>query len=170
MYKKRINIISNFPLFEQKVFITGDGKVEIEKKCKLGFKLGGGNYKGAIEIQSRYKNSLIKIGDNVYTNNNIIFCAANYIEIGDHTLIGNNVSILDHEAHGIHPDKRNQMGEIGEVIIGKNVWIGNNVIILKNSYIGENTIVAAGAVVSGNFTKNVIIGGVPAKIIRKIDV
>ena len=97
-----------------------------------------------------------------------MLCSANYIIIGDNTLIGQSVTILDHEAHGVAPDKRRQLGEIGKVIIGKNVWLGNNVIILKNSEIGDNTIVAAGAVVLGKFHANVIIGGVPAKIIKNL--
>ena len=97
-----------------------------------------------------------------------MICAVNYIEIGDNTLIGQNVVIMDFEAHGIAANERKEMGEIGEIIIKKNVWIGNNVTILKNSMIGENTIVAAGAVVSGNFPDNVIIGGIPAKIIKEI--
>ena len=75
---------------------------------------------------------------------------------------------MDFEAHGIKASERRELGEIGKVSIGKNVWIGNNVTILKNTEIGENTIVAAGAVVSGTFPSNVIIGGVPAKIIRKL--
>jgi acetyltransferase-like isoleucine patch superfamily enzyme len=119
-------------------------------------------------LQARYENSKIKIGNNIATNNNIMLCAANYIEIGDNTLIGQYVTIIDHEAHGIDPDKRRQLGDVGRVIIGKNVWLGNNVTILKNSDIGDNTIVATGAVVSGKFPANVIIGGVPAKIIKTI--
>ena len=155
---------------QQKTFITGEGKVKIGKNCLFGYKLGGGNYKGSIEIQPRYKDSRIIIGNKVSINNNLTICAANKIIINDNTLIGNNVTILDHEAHGIHPNDRNKIGEIGEVVIGKNVWLGNNVTILKNTIIGDNTIVAVGAVVSGVFPSNVIIGGIPAKIIRKIDV
>jgi acetyltransferase-like isoleucine patch superfamily enzyme len=75
---------------------------------------------------------------------------------------------MDHEAHGIHPNDRNKIGEIGTIIIGENCWIGNNTIILKNSKIGDNSIVAAGALVSGIFPKNVVIGGVPAKIIKNL--
>jgi len=131
--------------------------------------LGGFNYYGCIEIQPRYKDALIEIGDKINTNNNIFICAANHIKIGNNTLIGQNVVIMDFEAHGINPEKRNEVGQIGEVIIDENVWIGNNVTILKNSHIGKNTIVAAGAIVSGNFPENVIIGGIPAKIIKQID-
>lgn len=97
-----------------------------------------------------------------------MLCSANYIEIGDDTLIGQYIMIMDHEAHGIDPNKRRELGEIGKVIIGKNTWLGNNVVILKNTEIGDNTIVATGAVVSGKFPANVIIGGVSAKIIKSI--
>jgi acetyltransferase-like isoleucine patch superfamily enzyme len=162
-------IYTTTPSCQQKTIITGKGIVDIGENCEFGFKKGGFYRNGCIEIQPRYKNALIKIGNRVITNNNIFICAAKYIEIGDNTLIGQNVTLMDFEAHGIHPDKRYQVGEIGKIIIGKNVWIGNNVTILKNSEIGENTIIATGAVVSGKFSSDVIIGGVPAKIIKDID-
>ena len=119
-------------------------------------------------MQARYSNAHLKIGNNVATNNNLFCSAANRIEVGDDTLIGQYVTVMDYEAHGTSPEKRRQMGEIGKVIIGRNVWIGNNVVILKNTGIGDNTIIAAGAVVSGEFPANVIVGGVPAKIIKSL--
>jgi acetyltransferase-like isoleucine patch superfamily enzyme len=164
---KKISIVDK-PAFIQKTIFRGLGFAVIGKNCKFGYKLGGFHSVGVIEIQPRYANSKIIFGDRITVNNNFFACSANYIKIGDDTLIGHFVSIRDHDAHGIDPEKRGQVGEIGEVIIGKNVWIGNNVIILKNTRIGDNTIVAAGAVVAGEFPANVIIGGVPAKIIRAI--
>jgi len=164
----RIKFLHNISSFNQTTLFNGQGIVEIGENCSFGFKLGGFHRGGSIELQARYKNSKIKLGNGIATNNNIFMCAANYIEIGDSVLIGQGVSIMDLEAHGIMPDKRREVGEIGQVIIGKNVWIGNNVTILKNSEIGENSIVAAHAVVSGKFPNDVIIGGVPAKIIKKL--
>jgi acetyltransferase-like isoleucine patch superfamily enzyme len=157
-----------YPSCQQRMYLRGQGTVTIGGGCSFGFNLGGFNRFGSIEIQPRYKNSKIKMGSNISTNNNLFFCAANYIEIGDDTLIGQNVTIMDHEAHGIDPLHRHELGEIGEVILGKNVWIGNNVTILKNSTVGENSIIATGAVVCGNFPANVIIGGIPAKVIKEI--
>ena len=154
--------------FNQKTLITGCGRVEIGIGCMLGFKLGGYFYKGVIELQPRYKDSVIKIGNHVSSNNNLFICSANYIEIDDNTFIGQGVCIMDHEAHGVAIDKRREVGEIGTVKIGKNVWISNNVLILKNSEIGNDSIIAAGAVVCGKFPSGVIIGGVPAKIIKTI--
>jgi acetyltransferase-like isoleucine patch superfamily enzyme len=63
---------------------------------------------------------------------------------------------------------KEEIGRIGQVIIGKNVWIGNKVTILKNSEIGDNTIVATGAVDVGKFPNNIIIRSVPAKKIRNL--
>lgn len=161
-------VFSNFPVFNQITLCEGEGIVKIGNGCAFGYKLGGFHRNGSIELQARYEEARIKIGDNISTNNNIMICAANYIEIGNDTLIGQNVTIMDHEAHGISPLKRRELGEIGKVIIGTNVWIGSNVTILKNTKIGYNTIIATGAVVSGEFPENVIIGGVPAKIIRSL--
>lgn len=169
IYKNRVTYI-NLPYCQQKTFTSGKGIVNIGENCKFGYKMGGFNKNGYIELQARYKNSFIKIGNNVATNNNLFICAANRIEIDENTRIGQNVSIMDFEAHGIKPDERNKLGVVGNVMIRKNVWIGNNVTILKNSDIGENSIVAAGAVVSGVFPENVIIGGVPAKVIKAIEV
>lgn len=158
----------SIPFCYQFTKISGSGKVEIGKGCVFGYKLGGFYRGGSIEIQPRYKNAKILIGNNVATNNNIFICAANLIEIGDHSLIGQNVTIMDFEAHGLAPDKRREVGKIGYVKLSSNIWIGNNVIILKNTEIGENTVIAAGAVVSGKFPANVIIGGVPAKVIKAL--
>ncbi|HUZ60245.1 MAG TPA: acyltransferase [Hanamia sp.] len=166
--KKRIVLKGQIPTCNQYTICRGQGKLIIGKQCEFGFKMGGRHRNGSVEIQPRYENSKIVISDKVSTNNNVFICAANYIEIGKDTLIGEGVTIMDHEAHGMDPKFRRDLGEIGEVKIGNNVWIGNNVIILKNTIIGDNTIVAAGAVVTGEFPSNVILGGVPAKVIKDL--
>lgn len=165
---KRIILKGSAPSCIQYTIVSGKGKLILGNKCEFGFKLGGRYRKGSIEFQPRLQNAEIIISDKVFTNNNIFICAAKSIKIGEGTLIGEGVTIMDHEAHGIAPELRRKIGEIGEVNIGNNVWIGNNVIILKNSFIGDNSIVAAGAIVSGNFPANVIIGGIPAKVIRQL--
>ena len=166
--RKRVSYIT-IPNCHQKVYITGKGKVTIGEKCSFGFQLGGRNKYGTIELQPRTINAHIQIGDHVSTNNNLFICSSNQIIIGNNTLIGEGVTLMDFEAHGIHPEQRNQVGTIGKIVIGHNVWIGNNVTILKNSVIGDNCVIATGAVVCSIFPKNVIIGGVPAKIIKRID-
>lgn len=52
-------------------------------------------------------------------------------------------------------------------VIGNDVWIGSNVLILPGVHISDGAIVAAGAVVAADVEPYTIVGGVPAKIIRK---
>lgn len=156
------------PACAQILLIEGQGLVEIGSECSFGYPLGGFNRYGSVELQARYENSRIKVGDRVHTNNNVFICAANSIEIGDNCLIGQNVVMMDHEAHGINPYERNKLGPIGVVKLGCNTWIGNNVTILRDTIIGDNSIIAAGSVVKGEFPSNVIIGGIPGRIIKVI--
>lgn len=161
------NIIGRPVLVEQKLKIRGLGKVSIGSNCFFGTKIGGRSY-GETEFLSKFIDSKIIIGNNVATNNNLFICAANSITIGDDTVIGERVTIFDFEGHGLRANERKKIGQIGSVLLAENIWIGNNVIILKNTNIGKNSIIAAGAVVSGTFPENVIIGGIPAKIIKEI--
>ena len=55
----------------------------------------------------------------------------------------------------------------GPVSIGNNCWIATEVIFLPNSSIGDNCVVAAHSVVNKHFPSNVIIGGAPAKVLKK---
>ena len=58
------------------------------------------------------------------------------------------------------------MFQVSELKVGCNCWIGAKVTILDGARVGNGCIIAAGAVVRGEFPDNVIIGGVPAKIIK----
>lgn len=156
------------PFINQRLIIDGLGMVEIGRKCVFGYRYGGRFRFGCIELQSRHKDSLIKLGSEISTNNNLFISCLNYIEIGSNTLIGERVTIFDYEAHSVLPDKRKTIGEIGKVIIGKNVWIGSNVTILKDTFIGDNSVIAAGSIVTGKFPENVIVGGIPARVIKNI--
>ena len=61
------------------------------------------------------------------------------------------------------------MGIAKPVTIGNDVWIGANCTILPSVTIGNNVVVAAGAVVTKDVPDNCVVGGVPAKIIKKIE-
>lgn len=58
----------------------------------------------------------------------------------------------------------------GKIFIGKGCWIGRSTHILGGSFIGENSVAAANSVVTKPFKeKNIILAGIPAKIIRKVN-
>ncbi|WP_296150635.1 sugar O-acetyltransferase [uncultured Flavobacterium sp.] len=108
----------------------------------------------------------ISIGKNVFINFDCTFLALGGITIEDDVLIGPKVSLIT-ENHPTNPQERK--GLIAKPIhIKRNAWIGANAILLPGVTIGENAIIAAGAVVSKDVPDNVIVGGIPAKIIKNI--
>lgn len=89
----------------------------------------------------------------------------NKIYIGDNTIFAPGVKIIS--ANHDKKELSNHDKTTNPIVIGKNCWLGVNSVILPGVELGDNVIVAAGAVVSKSFPGNVILGGVPAKIIGK---
>lgn len=88
--------------------------------------------------------------------------------IGDGALIGHNV-VMATLNHDVDPRKRSDMHP-ESIFIGDNVWIGANATILPGVSIGDGAIIAAGAIVTKNVPSNVIVGGIPATIIKRIEI
>ena len=117
----------------------------------------------------RNKGVGISIGNNTGINQGAYIGGQGGVSIGDYVIVGPGVKIFseDHQFSGEDYIK-NQGEKRGKVIIGDNCWLGSNVTILAGVKLGEKTIVAAGAVVNNSFDGNCIIGGVPAKLIKKL--
>ena len=108
----------------------------------------------------------IKIGKNVFFNCGCSFQDRGGITIGDNVFLGMNVTISTLN-HGFDLEHRSTTYP-SKVVIGNNVWIGSGANILGGITIGDNSIIAAGALVNKNVPSNVIVGGVPAKIIKNL--
>ena len=109
----------------------------------------------------------INVGKNVFINSGCRFQDQGGITIGDGALIGHN-AVLATLNHDIDPRKRSTMHP-APITIGKDVWIGANVTVVPGVNIEDGAIIAAGAVVTQNVPPNVIAGGVPAKVLKKIE-
>lgn len=172
LIKRYPNIIMNGKgRFNQKVIFYGQGEIMIGDNYSFGCRYGGGYHGALCEIQPRTNEAVVNIGRNIATNNGIMICSAGRIDIGDDCLIGQDVVIIDHDAHGINPsERRTSIGNIRPISIGNNVWIGSKVVILPGARIGDNCIVGAGSIVKGNFPDNSIIAGNPAKVVKTIKI
>ncbi len=138
---------------------------EPQEICRLFSKLIGRNVDSSFRMFPPFYSDCGKniiVGKNVFINSGCSFQDQGGIRIGNGTLIGHNVVITTIN-HDFNPKNRASM-KPSPVIIGDNVWIGACVTI------GDNAIIAAGAVVTKNVEPNTVVGGVPAKFIKNIDV
>ena len=111
----------------------------------------------------------ISFGENFYVNFDCVILDVNKVIFGDNVMIAPKVQIYT-ATHPLNPDRRNSGRELGyPITIGNNVWIGGGAIICPGVSIGDNAVIAAGAVVTKNVESNVLVGGNPAKVIKKID-
>lgn len=108
----------------------------------------------------------ISIGKDVFINSGCHFQDQGGITIGNGSLIGHNV-VLATINHNLLPSQKRK-NHHAPITIGKNVWIGSNVTILQGVTIGEWAVVAAGAVVTKDVPPYTVVGGIPAKVIKKV--
>ena len=112
-------------------------------------------------------------GKNIHVGENVIISACCHFQdhggvtLGDGCQIGHNV-VFATLNHGLEPADRGTTYP-APIVLGRNVWVGSNATILQGVTIGDNAVVAAGAVVSRDVPANTIVGGVPARIIKRID-
>ena len=109
----------------------------------------------------------ITIGKDVFINSGCHFQDQGGITIGDGSLIGHNV-VLATINHDLSPLK-NRENHYAPIVIEDHVWVGSNATILQGVTIGRWSVVAAGAVVTKDVLPFTVVGGVPAKVIRRID-
>jgi len=98
-------------------------------------------------------------------------------------MFGPNVRLWDTNNHPVSVSERHQQCEFialkgfidsyeaggGNITIGNDVWIGMDAIILGGVTIGNGSIVAAGSIVTNDVPENVLVAGIPAKVVKKID-
>ncbi len=134
---------------------------------------------GKLESQN---NGRIEFGDNTRLGQGSVVRSVNSVIIGSYTAISDNVIITDNNNHPIDAEFRRRMKLTPQdddirkwkhalnapVIIGENVWVGENARIQKGVIIGDNAIIAANSVVTKSVAPNTIVGGNPAKFIKNI--
>ena len=109
----------------------------------------------------------LHFAENIFVNSGCKFQDQGGIEIGSGTLIGHNV-VFASLNHAQNPKARGNLLP-GKITIGENVWIGANATILAGVTVGDGAIIAAGAVVTKDVQANTIVGGVPAKYIKDVE-
>lgn len=119
---------------------------------------------GRIKVYSPHN---ISIGDHSVINEGCIINARDTVTIGDYVHLSHytiiNTSGLNYDVLG-HLRTHTK----APVTIERGVWVGSGAVINPGVTIGENSVVGAGAVVVKDVPPNVVVGGVPAKVIKEI--
>lgn len=110
----------------------------------------------------------IEIGENFYSNHNLVILDPAKVIFGNNVFIGPNCGFYTPE-HPIDSNERNTYKEFAKSItIGNNVWFGGNVTVLSGVKIGSNVVIGAGSVVTKDIPDNVVAVGNPCKVMRAI--
>ena len=156
------------PLYQHRAFSAKIyGSVRMDTPPYRRFSIGK---RSVVESFSCINNAVgdVVIGD--YTRIGLHCTVIGPVTIGNHVNLaqGITVSALNHNFE----DTRLRIDEQGvntsEIIIDDDVWIGANAVITAGVHIGRHSVVAAGAVVTKDVPEYSVVGGVPAKVIRKI--
>ncbi len=125
-------------------------------------------------IRLASSDSSIKIGENFITSSAKFILARGgvkqQISIGDNCLFSSDIAIFTSDGHSIFDNMSNELlnNKGGNIEIGNHVWLGHSVCLTKMAKISNNTVVASKSLVNKPFTEeNIILGGTPAKIIKK---
>lgn len=157
------------PICVQPLLLEGDGTIYFGNNTSFGIYRSPYLLNGYGYLEARGKQAEIHFGENVAINNSCVITAEKKITISKNAVIGYNCHISDSSFHNLAIDKRHETDpNPEEVFIDENVFIGNNVTILKGVTLGKNVVVGSAAVVTKSFPDNVVIAGVPAKVISEI--
>lgn len=109
----------------------------------------------------------IRFGKNVFVNTCCTFMDRGGITLEDRVLLAPKVNLIT-TGHPLDPTMRRDTVS-NPIIVRENAWIGIGASVMPGVTIGKNSVVAAHAVVSKDVPDNVIVGGIPAKIIKRIE-
>jgi maltose O-acetyltransferase len=146
-------------------------ETEGEKRTQLLRELFGSTGENVyIELNIRVDYGYnIFVGENFSANFDCVILDVCEVRFGDNCMLAPGVHVYT-ATHPLDPTERNSGKEYAKpIIFGDNVWIGGSAVINPGVSIGDNVVIASGSVVTKDVPNNVVVGGNPAKIIKKIE-
>lgn len=158
LHRNAVKAVGRGTKFQRGVWISYPNAITLGRDCLIAH---------GVIIGAEMKRGKMVLGDRVEVNARSLLDHTGELIIEDDVLISQDVIIYTHD-HGLDPRSAAQPRRKR---IGKNVWIGARAMILSScEEIGDGAIVGAGAIVTKNVPCHAIIGGNPARIIRRSSV
>ena len=159
-YLKNCTIVGSFVSVNGKPVIKNFGSIFIEDDVRVWSSI----VKTQIYVS---KDAVLKVGKNSRLNG-VHIDVRNQIVIGKNVRISPYVIIMESDEHTIEDHFASDVPQ--PIFIDDDVWLATRCTILKGVHIGKGAVVAAGAVVTRNVPEYTVVGGVPARIIKHINV
>ncbi len=147
----------------------------IGRNCDIGIKKDGLiQFDGRVFLagfNQLYSSGRLVLGDGITINEYSRIIAHESITIGDNVTIAKFVTVVDHD-HSFAIENGNLKLNgytTAPIRIGSNILIGDKVTILKGVEIGDNVVIACNSVVNRNVPANCLVGGSPARVIRRLN-
>jgi len=156
---KKVRTDGDIPLIE------GNGRIVIGDNVSIG------NRNAWIVAQNLYDEPELVIGSNTNINYLVGISVEQKVEIGNYCVIAGETMIFDNNSHSISytNERKITKDDVAPIRIEDHVWIGMRSMIFKGVTIGKGSVVAAGSVVTKDVPTMTLVGGNPAKIIKKIN-
>ncbi len=110
----------------------------------------------------------VTIGGGTTINYRCIFDNRKGVTIGRRCGIGMDVLFITSDHDYSNPECRAGEGSQAPIVVGDGVWIGSRVTVLTGVTIGNGAVIAAGSVVRSDVEANTLVGGTPAKLIKRL--
>ena len=109
----------------------------------------------------------IRVGENFYANYDCVILDVCEVRIGANCLLAPGVHLYT-ATHPLEADVRRTGLESGKpIVIGDDVWIGGRAVVLPGVTIGDGAVIAAGAVVTRDVPPFTVVGGNPARVLKR---
>ena len=166
-----------------RIQFSGNGnRVILEKNCMLlnslvmiqgennEVRLGADSYVSGAELWVENNQCLLSIGENTFVGHHShLACTENgsKLVIGDNGMISSYVQIRTGDSHSILNMEGKRINNAKSVFIGYHCWLGEGSKVMKGVTLEGDDIVSSGAIVTKSYGKNLLLGGIPARIIKE---
>ena len=168
---------------ESRIQISGDGnRIILEKGCVLLNSLviiqGNNNeivlkensYISGAELWIEDDGCVLSVGKRTFVGHHShLACteSGRKLIIGDDSMLSSYVQVRTGDSHSILDLDGNRINQAQSVSIGNHCWLGSRAEVMKGVTLEGDVIVSSGAIVTKSFGRNVLIGGIPAKVLRE---
>lgn len=155
------------PIRPRGVYVGRNVRFEIAKGALLS--LGQGVYISEGCRLTVTEGAILQVGDAVYFGKDCMIVARERIEIGEHSLLANEVALYDHDHVFTDPHRpiADQGFRTGAIRIGENCWVATRAVVTRGVTVSEHVVLGANSVLTKDAPAHTVWGGVPARCIRE---